>query len=219
MLAIQATGETDPPVSAVTFCLPSVVTIPPGKEPAGDLWRLCLRVYAMDRLLARNTLAEHGPQGQGLYQRVRTLKEQGKARLETVVSLPCLSGQRGTNSRSIEILQGKEGSDHWQTLEQQDVGWELEVDPVLGAERRWVDVNLSLRHQENRGPLQGHDLLRQQLPNPVLSSRSLVTSTVIGTRDVAFLGTLNAPQDTGVNQQADRQQASLVFLEVRLPGS
>lgn len=94
------------------------------------------------------------------------------------------------------------------------LGWRIEVDPVLGADGLTVDVNLAPEHVEFRGNLEDHPLLARYPQMPVFATQKINTAITAISGRQCFLGTFNAPRDTGVNGRKDDGRAWFAFLKV-----
>lgn len=102
------------------------------------------------------------------------------------------------------------------SLEMRPLGWRIEVDVVASPDGSVTDLNFSLDHTENRGPLQGPPLMNRYPARPVFASQKVTTSLTASTGRQCFLGTLNPPQDTGVNERKDDGQVWFAFVKVTL---
>jgi hypothetical protein len=101
-------------------------------------------------------------------------------------------------------------------FEMRPLGWRIEVDPVISPDGRFVDLNMAPEHTEFRGNLQGHDLLSRYPQMPVFASQKVTTavSAIVGHQ--CFLGTFNAPRDTGVNGRKDDGRTWFAFVKATL---
>jgi hypothetical protein len=161
-----------------------------------------------------------------------------KAKLERVISCVTRSGQR-TQAKEVEefrdgtelnppqvdmerngkgewsiVPTGKTIPPCWTAFETRDLGWRLEVDPVLN-ETGVVDVSVALDRTILVGPLQGHEWLENRDPlAPVFESRSITTSLSTAVGKHALMGTFSPPHDTNVNGRKDDGRIWLAFLKV-----
>lgn len=124
---------------------------------------------------------------------------------------PAKSSEHAENQSSLELLPGR-----FTALEMRPVGWRIEVDPVLERDGRTVYLNLAPEHVEHRGNLQGHELLKQYPEQPVFSSQKITTAVGAQVGSQCFLGTMNAPHDTGVNGRTDDGRVWFGFVRVTL---
>lgn len=99
-------------------------------------------------------------------------------------------------------------------FEMRPTGWRIEVDPVLGADGMTVDLNLAPEHTEFRGLLEGHPLLARYPQMPVFAMQKVTTAVTATSGRQCFLGTFNAPRDTGVNGRKDDGRAWFAFVKV-----
>ncbi len=102
------------------------------------------------------------------------------------------------------------------SLEMRPLGWRVEVDVVASPDGSVTDLNFSFEHTENRGPLQGPPLMNRYPSRPVFASQKITTALTASTGRQCFLGTLNPPQDTGVNERKDDGQVWFAFVKVTL---
>lgn len=99
-------------------------------------------------------------------------------------------------------------------FEMRPVGWRIEVDPVLGPDGRVVDLNLAPEHTEHRGNLEGDPLLARYPAQPVFSTQKITTAVTSIVGHQCFLGTFNAPRETGVNGRKDDGRTWFAFVKV-----
>jgi general secretion pathway protein D len=110
-----------------------------------------------------------------------------------------------------ELLPGR-----FTAFEMRPLGWRIEVDPVLEPDGRTVYLNLAPEHVEHRGNLRGHELLARYPEQPVFATQRLTTAVAALVGSQCFLGTMNAPHDTGVNDRKDDGRAWFGFVRVTL---
>lgn len=101
-------------------------------------------------------------------------------------------------------------------IEMRPVGWRIELDPVLSPDGSVVDLNLAPEHVENRGNLQGPPLLDRYPQKPVFAAQKITTCVNATIGRQCFLGTFNAPHDTGVNGRKDDGRVWFAFVKVTL---
>lgn len=99
-------------------------------------------------------------------------------------------------------------------FEMRQTGWRIEVDPVLGPDEVRVDLNLAPERTEFRGALQGHPLLAKYPEWPIFGTQRVTTAVTAVLGRQCFLGTFNAPRNTGVNGRKDDGRTWFAFVKV-----
>jgi hypothetical protein len=100
-------------------------------------------------------------------------------------------------------------------FEMRPVGWRIEVDPVVSL-GGIVDLNLVIEHTMHRGNLEGPPLLARYPHMPVFATQKITTAITTRLGQQGFLGTLNAPRDTGANGRKDDGRAWFAFVQVTM---
>jgi hypothetical protein len=101
-------------------------------------------------------------------------------------------------------------------FETRQLGWRVEVDPVVGPGGRVVDINFTSEHAEFRGKLEGHPLLARYPEQPVFATQKIVTAVAMVTGRPCFLGTFSTPRDTGVNGRKDDGRTWFAFVKTTM---
>ena len=215
--AIQ-TGATDAASrSEVCFLIPVVCPLAQGGTAITTPWQLAARVYLVDRLLARDLVAEHGADSDVLHQKLAELTTAGTVTLEMMQAGSAKSGQRGSiwSGESASIRPGT-ASKGAKTPNRREMGWKLEFEPVVSPDGRTVDLNVAFSKTDYLGPLTGHDQLPNGYDISVIATREFTISAAVRAGKQLFLGTLNEPSDTGVNARKASTRTALAFLEARV---
>ncbi|MFZ4765423.1 MAG: hypothetical protein ACOYMN_10760 [Roseimicrobium sp.] len=229
-----ADAEGDGKVS-VTFALarmsaPAEVGPPQAAESdatkAGNL-RMVFRFYSMPRDKARDFLATT-TDADKLHDLVRAMAP-ADWKQERLITLHTRTGQRAAIEEVVENIYGtgvEPSVSHasakqllpasFSAFEMRPLGWRIEVDPVLGEDGRYADLNLAPEHTEFRGYVQGHPLLERYPQQSVFASQKITTAVTALLGHQCFLGTFNAPGDTGVNGRKDDGRAWFTFVKVTL---
>ncbi len=209
------TGEAGGSHLVASFLMPSMLKDDKATQIIEGRWQLALTVWRLDATEARRLIATHLADDAALLGEMRRLGS-----LETLLAAECKSGQRAAiasreqiTSVTTAVPAGAGGI----TFESNDLGWRVEFDPVLSNDRDRVQVSLNLEHGAFRGDLEVPGGLSHTPSQPVLAFRRLSSSAMLIPGQPRFLGTLNEPGDTGVNGRQPSGEASLVFLELRLP--
>jgi hypothetical protein len=139
----------------------------------------------------------------------------------TPASAPAAAKGNGLSAQTTPdaapVFDGKESlPPSFTKFEMRPLGWSIEVDPVVYPDGRTVDLNLVPQYVQYRGNLQGHAQLSRYPEQPVFGTQKVTTavSTTVGHQ--CFLGTMNAPHDTGVNGRTDDGRAWFAFVMVTL---
>lgn len=104
----------------------------------------------------------------------------------------------------------------FKAFEMRPLGWSIEVDPVLSDQGGVADLNLALGFTTHRGNLQGPGLLARYPQMPVFAAQKITTAVSASVGHQCFLGTLNAPRDTGVNGRKDDGRVWFAFVKVTM---
>lgn len=102
------------------------------------------------------------------------------------------------------------------SFESRPVGWQVELDPVLGPGAQWVDVNLAPAYLQYRGTIQGHPLMARYPEHPLFSSQKILTAVMASVGKQCFLGTMSPPRDTGANGRKDDGRTWFAFMKATL---
>ena len=92
-------------------------------------------------------------------------------------------------------------------------GWRVELEPILGADGRQLEVNIAPELVTYRGPVAGHPLLARYPQMPVFAVQKISTAVTAQVGHQCLLGTLNPPHDTGVNDRKDDGRTWLLFMK------
>lgn len=210
------------------------VTAQPAKPSApiagsfSDL-RVEFLLYAMDREAAQRILNESADSAQS-HTAVRELLGKGEAQLETLSSLVTRSGQRAVNEEIFEFRYPTEmNPPNWSTpphsppvrlpasataFATRNAGVTVEIEPVLGPEGRTVDINVVPQSVHFTGMLSVDGVAAKYPPQPLFTTRKVVTSVSSGSGVPVLLGTMSQPRDTGVNGRKDDGRTSLAYVRV-----
>lgn len=101
-------------------------------------------------------------------------------------------------------------------FETREVGWRVEVEPVVSPDGLMAELNLAPELTEYRGILQGGPLVDRYPEQPLFGLQKVTTAvtTVLGRQ--CFLGTLSRPPETGVNERKDDGRTWFAFVKVTL---
>jgi hypothetical protein len=101
-------------------------------------------------------------------------------------------------------------------FEMRPTGWRIEAMPTVKSHGMSVSLEVAPEHTEHRGNLQGPKELGRYPEQPVFATQKLTTSVNAAIGHQCFLGTMNAPHDTGVNGRKDDGRAWLAFVMVTM---
>lgn len=102
-------------------------------------------------------------------------------------------------------------------FEVRPTGWRIEADPVVAVDGYHVDLNLDLSRVEYRGTLDAHPILSRYPRQPLFGTQRLTCAVRATLGNQCFLGTLNPPRDTGMeNRKDDDGRIWLGFVKVTL---
>lgn len=176
-----------------------------------------LEVYALDLADAHGVLeAERGNAAR--YLRVLELHKNGKARLETLTAMSAKSGQRARSESVDEVRYPKEFTAYagaataWEV---RSAGDTLEVEFVVAADRRVIDINLVPQRTglvefcDHKG-MAGDFAVSQ----PVFRAQKLTSSTTLIAAAPQLLGTFSFAHDRTPPPAAGGREVSLAFLRV-----
>lgn len=185
-------------------------------DPGPAKWQLVFRVFETDRPLARD-LIDASIEGDVLYEAVTENVASGKAALVQMSALISNWGQRSKAEGEKEDafqspgIPGKERP----SFEKADLGWVVEVDPVLLNDGKHVSLNYAAQDSRFRSILTGDPTLTDVPPTPIYSTSSVTTQIVVPMGHFAFGGTLNQPRDSDVLERVDDGKTRLLFIEAR----
>lgn len=181
-------------------------------------WQLVFRVYALDRTTARDLLHE-SIDGDRLLEQVKEQVGSGEAVMERMMVFKTRSRQRA------KVL--GEGSDAFQSpgirgekrpaFEKDELGWQVEVDPVVLPGGKFLSVNYAVEASEFSAALSGDPALNGVPPTPIYAKSALTTSILVPFGQTVLAGTLNRPRASGVGETTDDGKTRLVFLEAQVP--
>lgn len=207
---------------------------PPAPAPSLDQARIEFLLYSMDREAARRLLAGTPDSAQS-HRAVEELVGKGEAQLELVAALVTKSGQRCVSEEQAEIrypTAAKPPSPAASTpaaesrqpamfsaFETRNTGLTLEVEPIISADGRFVEINLVPQIVRLLGTLKATGIAAKYPPQPLFTTRKVTTSAVSGIGLPILLGTLSQPRDTGANDRKDDGRTTLAYVRVTPVGS
>jgi hypothetical protein len=203
-----------------------------GGEKPGDL-SLTYVCYSLEREAAREILAKPASLASA-WEGLQPLLAEGRARVEISSSVRTPSGRRVAGSglqeilspsdynlprlpelvakgdaRDSEIIQGAPSE-----FGAREVGFALEVETVLGADGRSLDVNQAPRLTTNFGMLEATGSGKKYPSQPIFTSQSMISQvTIVASGGATLLGTFNPPGADGVNGRADSGRTWLLFVQ------
>jgi hypothetical protein len=173
-----------------------------------------------------DAIHDQTPKAPLFYERVRRLADDGKARLEMLLSLPTRSGQRATVESVDEVIYPTEfvppvpGRDFGfpKAYEMMQVGERMELDPVLGPDGQWVDVNMGPDFVRLAGfVLQKSDQHAGGELQPLFTSHDCTTALTIRAGVPTFVGTVSRAQGSGVAEaDGEAGKVEVMFITIRL---
>jgi hypothetical protein len=101
-------------------------------------------------------------------------------------------------------------------MEIRNVGWQVEMEPILAPDAQYVEVNLAPSYTQYRGDLQGHPMMAKYPRWPLFCSQKVTTAVTAPVGKQCFLGTMNPPRDTGANGRKDDGRVWFAFMKVTL---
>jgi hypothetical protein len=199
----------------------------PGKD-AGDV-RIELLLYSLDRESARRILAGSADSAQS-HAAVRELVGKGEAQLEVLSALVTKSGQRAVLEEQAEVTyptQGKAPSVEmrtgsppvrqpasWNSFETRSTGVTMEIEPVVGEDGRFVDINIVPQVVQLNGMLELGGIAAKYPSQPLFTTRKITTSATSGLGVPVLLGTMSYPRENGVNARKDDHRTFLAYVRV-----
>lgn len=193
------------------------VTAADSGDAGPPTWQLVFRVYAIDRTSARDLLHE-SVDGDRLLEQVKERAGAGAAVMERMMVLKTRSGQRA------KVL--GQGGDAFQSpgitgekrpaFEKAELGWQVEVDPVVLSGGKFLSVNYAVRWSEFSAALSGDPALEDVPPTPIYAKSTVTTSVIVPFGHTVLAGTLNRPRASGVGDREDDGKTRLVFLEAQV---
>jgi hypothetical protein len=177
-------------------------------------WQMALTAWSLDAVEARRLIATHRVDDETLLRETRR-----SGQLETLLTAECHSGQRVAVASHGKLTYGTwlASSSQWSSLATRELGGRVEFDPVLSNDRDRAQVSVRIENGAFRGDWRGHDALARAPSQPVFATRRLLSTAMVLAGQPRFVGTLNEPGGTGVNERQPSGKVSLVFLELRLP--
>jgi len=168
------------------------------------------RALALERRAANQS--EHDREYETVLEEVR----QGTARIVTTARILARSGQRSrfADSEAIRVFRGYAGDEKNEDegkLEEpqpafaiENIGTEVEVDPVLGPDNLTIDMNIRVRH--HLAPMEWSEVDSRR---PVFSVGAVTRSVTILDGQVLLLGSWSVP---AVNGETGERTRRLVFV-------
>lgn len=212
MLIVRVSAQTSPPA-------------PPLKK--GDP-RVEFLLYTLDRGDAREILAKYADSEKS-HAAVRELVATGKAQVEVARALVTRSGQRAVVEEITEVPYPEGGMNppkygssptpvrapaSFSKFQTRNVGLTIECEPVIDEEGRYVDINIVPQMVSYNGTLKGEGVVTRYPAQPLFTTRKITTSAVGALGAPLFLGTMNQPGNSGVNNREDTGKISLAYIRV-----
>lgn len=97
-------------------------------------------------------------------------------------------------------------------FEMQETGVTVEVEPTLGPDPAYLDLNLVIQYTRDLGNLQATGVARLYPAQPVFEKRRIASGLVTIPGKHLLIGTLNPPGADGVNGRADDGRVWLAFV-------
>ncbi len=218
-----AEADTADKVSLV-FVRPTLLPLAKSMPEKTDVLqlRLAFRTYRLDRAVAAELLRTH-TDSEALLKAVQGLVKGGSAQLECLTTGTSKSGQRGSIEETAAFQYGTERAESpvsppaiygFKNFEMRPLGHRIEWEAVINPDTLLCEINTAPEFSEYRGAVSGHPVIEKLPEMPVFTSRKIQMSLGVALGHTAFVGTINQPRDTGVNNRKDDGKTCLQFVEI-----